>query len=128
MGGEPLDQVVLAGPMRVSRVERSPGRIVGLLVQVGTAIEQQLRSSTLTSGARVPEALRDVFRTGERVVAEQLLESAGQAEGRGMPEYIDPPSARHNEAGNVPAVVTDRVVERRPDRSALDLNVGAAIN
>lgn len=45
-----------------------------------------------------------------------------------MPRLVDPRAALEQEAGNVPAAVTDRVVQRRADRAGGRFDVGAGID
>ncbi len=124
---QPLDDIAFARPCAFRHVERSPTRVLRLPVQVCTSAEEDLRSATLPTVARVPEGLRDVLGTAFSFVCEQFLQASEHSERCCMPERIYPGATDYQKASHIPTAVPDRIVERRADRPVWNLQIGTGV-
>ena len=62
-------------------------------------------------------------RRGYGLVRQQLLQSVEETEGGRLPEPVDGGTASDEQSGHVPAAVTNRVGERRADRTVGHIDV-----
>jgi hypothetical protein len=123
---EPSDDVLPAGPSAICCVKGRPVGVVGDPVQIGALGQQVLGGAPLPAGAGVPERLRYDCRSG--LVAEEVLETAKEAQGGGVPRLVESGAPVDQVPGDVPAGVADGVAERRADRPVACLDVGAAVD
>jgi hypothetical protein len=125
---QPFDQVRSLGAMGERRVEDGAGRILGREVEVGTAINQEFRTSALPARARVPKRLVDESLRGRGLRVQQCGEGVGVAEGGRVPQLLHPRPTGDEQPRDVPTAVSDRVVQRAADRAVLSLDIGAGVD
>ena len=59
----------------------------------------------------------DLLRAGRGIAVEELIDPLAVAEGGGLPEGNDGRAPGHEQPGDGPAAVPDRVGQRGPDRA-----------
>lgn len=125
---EPLDEIGLLGAATPSDIEKRAIAIPGCEGKVSAVHQERLGSAPLSTCARVPQRLVDRGLVMDRSIGQKLFEAAQHAERGGVPQLLDARAAGYEQPGNVPAAVTNRIVQRRPDRAAGGLDLGSAID
>src|SRR5260370_22381949 len=95
---KPADQRVPLSPEAARYIQRGSLRIVGDPVQISPAGEEVFRRPALSTGAGMPEGLRELARFRGRPLGEELLEARRIAESRPVPDLVHPSPARYQTA------------------------------
>src|SRR5260370_41815009 len=100
---KPADQRVPLSPEAACYIQWGSLCIVGDPVQISPAVEEVFRRPALSTGARMPEGLRQLAGFHGRSLDEQFLEAGRIAKRRRVPELVHPGTARDKEARDIPA-------------------------
>src|SRR5438874_10356996 len=95
---KPADQRVSLSPEAARDIQWGSLCIVGDPIQISTAGEEVFRRPALSTGASMPEGLRELAGFHRRPLDEQLLEAGCHAQSRRVPQLVHPGPLRYEEA------------------------------